>query len=522
MKSAFRRPMQTATCVALLGWLICSTDSVAAATQMPSTVPSRIVTTSASASTSIGASQTQGGNSAASQQPSWIPYVAPFGPYVALAVAIIGGFALLRRGRLDARSAFAAEILKFRLRQIEDFYAPASLDIEQSRIVYEKLLWMLEKNQALDLKNFRLLDHIYTFSNDPTWAEYKPLVDKILEIGEHLTKLITERAGLIEGGITNTFVQYEAHFNILNASAKQQLSGADIDGSHEFGYYPRMLNREIHEGYKVVLEHLRRYADAGDEIIANLTDDKKFKEWQKLLRHRAYTLETLNYYEQHAERYADEFDDFDLSKFRGRLLADIRSKTKSQAPLRLLDAGSGTGRDLLAFVRLGCRVAGIDASPAMVRECRRKIRKARSDADPVVQQAANDSDCLEMSFDEMRFRNEFDGVWAAASLLHVPKIQIRSIVQRLLNALKANGVCYLSLKFGTGEGERDGRFFAYYDWREIRSLLKKVGSVEEIAIWLSKPNGDDLTRMRERWAVLLSLFGHYDRRLWINVLVRRK
>ncbi len=456
-------------------------------------------------------------SSSASQPPGWLPYVVAFGPYVGLVVAIIGGVVLIRRGRLDARNAFAAEVLKFRLQQIEEFYAPASLDIEQSRIVYQKLLWMLEKNRALDLKQFRLLDHIHSISTDQEWAEYKPLVDKILEIGEHLTKLVTEHAGLIESGITDTFVQYEAHFNILKAASKQKLSDVDLDGSHEFGYYPRMLNREVREGYKFVLEHLRRYTDAGDHIIADLTHDKTFKERQSLARHRASTLETLHYYEQHAREYADEFDEFDLSRFRERLLNEIEAK-KPEGELRLLDAGSGTGRDLLAFIKAGCAVVGIDASPAMNRECRRKIRKARDEGEP----AAFKSDCLEMSFDEMRFRNEFDGAWAAASLLHVPKFQTLDILRRLMRALKPGGVCYVSLKYGTGEGERDGRFFYYYDFSALRGLLRRTGSAEEIAIWLSKPDGSDLNGWERLWTTVLAWSRCYDRSLWINVLARHK
>ncbi|MGH2508599.1 MAG: hypothetical protein ACRDHZ_14540, partial [Ktedonobacteraceae bacterium] len=173
---------------------------------------------------------------------------------------------------MDARYAYASDILKFRLRQIQEFYAPAFLHVEASRIVYEKLLWTLrQERNDICLDEFRLLDHIHEFNKD---TKLKPLIDRILGVGNQLTDLISKNSGLIEGGITPTFIEYQGHFSILNAASEQELSERQKEGWQEFGYYPRLLNREIHEGYKVVLEHLENYVNAGDETISKLLRQK--------------------------------------------------------------------------------------------------------------------------------------------------------------------------------------------------------------------------------------------------------
>jgi hypothetical protein len=172
---------------------------------------------------------------------AWIPLLAFIGIFIT-------AYFTLRRGRMDARYSYASEILKLRLRQVEEFYAPALLYIEQSRGLYEKLRWTIEhERKDLSVPEFRLLDYIYEFKRNETFG---PLVDRILAIGKQLTTLISEKSGLIEGGVTPTLVEYQAHFEILAAASEQALNKEQKEGWHKLGYYPRLLNREIREGYK--------------------------------------------------------------------------------------------------------------------------------------------------------------------------------------------------------------------------------------------------------------------------------
>jgi len=453
--------------------------------------------------------------------------VQAYGPYVAAILALLGvlGTAIytLRRGRMDARYGFASEILKLRLRQIQEFYAPALLHIEQSRLVYEKLLWAIEhERKDIPLSGFRLLDRIYEFKNDPM---LKPLISRILAIGKQLTTLISQKSGLIEGGLTPTFIEYQAHFEILNAASEQELSAAQKEGWHEFGYYPRMLNRTIHEGYKVVLAHIDNYTNAGDQIISQLLKQKGVE----IGKYHRQLLENLQFYEDNATDYAAKFDFFDLSEFRQRFIGALedprytRLGNVGNKMVTILDAGCGTGRDTYEFLKKGYVVTAIDASPAMLRECRRKLRDARDNpGNPEKKQAAAASRSFEMTFDEMRFRNEFDGVWAAASLLHIPAAQIEEILRKLFQALKPNGVLFMSFKYGHGEHEYDARFYSYHSRKDIRALLKEIPGAEEINVWLSDAEGKSLPHAKQCWAWKLELINRHDRSRWLNVLVRRK
>ena len=59
----------------------------------------------------------------------------------------------------------------------------------------------------------------------------------------------------------------------------------------------------------------------------------------------------------------------------------------------------------------------------------------------------------------MQEKEMYDGIWACASVLHVPKIELANILQKMCNAVKVGGIIYTSFKYGNFEGERSGRFF---------------------------------------------------------------
>jgi SAM-dependent methyltransferase len=448
-------------------------------------------------------------------------------PYITIMVGLIGIFITayytIKRGKLDARYSFAAEILRFRLRQMEEFYAPVHLCLEQSQKVYDKLRWTIEQERKdILISNFRLLDHIYEFKKD---EKLGPLVQRILAIGTRLTSLISEHSGLVEGGITKTLSEYQAHFEILNAASEQELTELQKEGWHKLGYYPRILNREILEGYKVVLEHLVNYEEAGDRLILELLGKKGLQ----IGKYRGQLLENLYYYEDHAKEYAAKFDDYNVSSFRDRFVEEIehtsssRSHGSGESITTILDAGCGTGRDTREFVKKGYQVTAVDASPAMLRECKNKLRDARQKPEsPTMLRAAATSQSLEMTLDEIPFRNEFDGVWAAASLLHIPDEEIVRTLSKLVHSLKANGILYMSFKYGGGEHEYDARFYSYYSRKRVRSVLRRLRGVDEIDIWLSDAKGRNLPRARQSWAWLQEFFNRYDRSLWLNVMVAKR
>ena len=447
-----------------------------------------------------------------------------FAPYIVAFITLIVAFIALYQSRRGARYTYAAEILKFRLQQIQEFYAPAYLLIEQSRIVYEKLLWTIEKEKIVPLDGFRLLDHIFNIKEN---LMLEPLINRILETGKNLTTLISCKSGLIEGGVTPTFIEYQAHFAILNAASEQELSTNQKEGWHEFGYYPRILNREIHEGFKVVLAHLENYVNAGDKTICQLLGQNSVD----VGKYRYQLLNNLSFYETYASDYAKKYDTFDMSLFRQRFIDAIgetrskRSPILSEEMISILDAGCGTGRDTYEFLKQGYAVRAMDASPALLRECRRKIRLAQQSPENDKMKRATESnktDYLEATFDEMPYRNEFDGIWAAASLLHIPAKQMEEILGKLIQALKPFGILFMSFKYGHGEHNYEPRYYTHYCRKDIRALLNRIAGTEEIRVWLSDARGKDLTPNRQRLAWILEKMFWYDQSLWLNVLVKKR
>ena len=74
---------------------------------------------------------------------------------------------------------------------------------------------------------------------------------------------------------------------------------------------------------------------------------------------------------------------------------------------------------------------------------------------------------------------ELDGIWACASLLHVPGAELPDVMQRLCKALKPGGVLYASFKYGTGEREHHGRRFTDLDEPGLAALLRHVAGTSK-------------------------------------------
>ena len=102
----------------------------------------------------------------------------------------------------------------------------------------------------------------------------------------------------------------------------------------------------------------------------------------------------------------------------------------------VLDLGCGVGRDARAFLAEGHTVTAVDASSEMVR----------------IATEVTGRPALHMRFDELPFVKEFDGVWACASLLHVPKAEMPAVLARVARSLRLGGVLQLSVKYGESEG----------------------------------------------------------------------
>lgn len=171
------------------------------------------------------------------------------------------------------------------------------------------------------------------------------------------------------------------------------------------------------------------------------------------------------YYDAHANEYFKSSVNLDLHELYESFLKELRPGA------HILDAGCGSGRDTKAFLDRGYRVTAIDASPQLVR----------------LATSFTGHPCEVLSFQDIEFRQEFDAIWACASLLHIAKHEINDVMARFIRALKPGGTFYISLK--EGEGERvseDGRFFRYYSEDSFRMLLEGFPALREQAFWKTK------------------------------------
>lgn len=182
-----------------------------------------------------------------------------------------------------------------------------------------------------------------------------------------------------------------------------------------------------------------------------------------------------DYYDRHAITFIATTRDVDMSDARGQFLAAVPSRR--DGPARILDAGSGSGRDALAFRVLGYDMKAFDASPAMVSAT----------------QAHASVPTRLMRFEEFTWEHPFEGIWACASLLHVADADLPGVVDNLAARLVPDGALYLSFKRGTGERVKDGRRFTDMTAETLAALLDRSGVFGEPDIWESRDCRPDRT-----------------------------
>lgn len=188
---------------------------------------------------------------------------------------------------------------------------------------------------------------------------------------------------------------------------------------------------------------------------------------------------TSEYYRTNAESYCDETIDFDLLDIYPRFLEHLPKKA------HILDLGCGSGRDSRAFLNAGYIVTAMDSSDDVATYAEKIIGQ------PV----------LKTSFQEMSFCDQFDGVWACASLLHCPRSQIVDVLGRIALSLKPNGVAYMSFKWGNDETADDkGRYFNNYTLESLHDLVNQISSLAIIDEWVESKL---LRGIEQKWTNIL-------------------
>ncbi len=191
-------------------------------------------------------------------------------------------------------------------------------------------------------------------------------------------------------------------------------------------------------------------------------------------------ISTTEYYKRNAHTYYDQTVNLDISSRYSPFLKLLPINGK------ILDAGCGSGRDSLFFKQHGYDVVSFDISKELVDLASRLTGKK----------------VLHMSFGDLDFENEFHGIWANASLLHIPQEEMDDVLENLSRSLKNNGVLYASFKYGNTERSDGGRFFNDCNEEKLTLLMNCHKNLKIENIWVTED-------IRAEW----------KNEYWMNVLL---
>ena len=203
-------------------------------------------------------------------------------------------------------------------------------------------------------------------------------------------------------------------------------------------------------------------------------------EKQILTDERWHKNATLQYYEENADQFIAGTLEADMWDGRNRFLKLLPQQAY------ILDFGCGSGRDAKAFLEAGYNVDAVDGSFKLCEAA------TKYTGIPVKQ----------MRFEDLDANGRYDGIWACASILHLPKPELSEIIKKIAAALKPNGILYTSFKYGDFEGERGKRYYTDFTEETVKEFWNKLPFIPIIETWITRdvrPGNEE-----ERWINLLA------------------
>ncbi|MDE7384640.1 MAG: class I SAM-dependent methyltransferase [Anaeroplasmataceae bacterium] len=178
-----------------------------------------------------------------------------------------------------------------------------------------------------------------------------------------------------------------------------------------------------------------------------------------------------DFYSLHSKGYIEATEYCDMS-VQYSLFEEQLNKNASC----ILDLGFGSGRDSLYFQKK-YEVYGIDVTEEFCEHAKKLGLK----------------NIYHMKAQDLNFVNQFDGIWACASLLHIPSGELIDVFKRCHKALKDNGILYCSFKYGEFEGIRNERYFTDMNLDRLKSLIdsSQFRIVNECITLDVRPNRDE-------------------------------
>lgn len=190
---------------------------------------------------------------------------------------------------------------------------------------------------------------------------------------------------------------------------------------------------------------------------------------------------TLQHYELNAEQFWQGTRDHDVSQNIAALLEAL----PQHRSLKILDFGCGPGRDLIRFKQLGHEAEGLDGSAAFCAMAR----------------DVSGCEVFHQSFLALDLPSvAYDGIFANASLFHVPRDALSEVLKACHATLKPSGVLFCSNPRGSGEGINGMRYGNYMELEQSEIYLNQAGFKIEDHYY--RPAG--LPREQQPWLAIVA------------------
>lgn len=174
-------------------------------------------------------------------------------------------------------------------------------------------------------------------------------------------------------------------------------------------------------------------------------------------------LNTLNYYNNNAVDFYQNTVSIEFSDTQSKFLSKLDKNA------HILDFGCGSGRDTKAFLNQGYHVEATDGSAEL-------CKLATQYTGITVRH---------MLFQELSAVDQYDGIWACSSILHLPLDELSDVMCKMAIALKPNGIIYTSFKYGTFSGERNGRYFTDMTESTFTAFIRNIADLITEEQWIS-------------------------------------
>ena len=188
---------------------------------------------------------------------------------------------------------------------------------------------------------------------------------------------------------------------------------------------------------------------------------------------------TLSFYNTNTSSFVKSTQSVQMTEAWSRFTAKLPTSSF------ILDFGCGSGRDTKYFLEHGYQVEAIDGSEELCK----------------VATAYTGITVKKQLITELSEVQKYEAVWACSSILHASSDELVIIIKKIWIALKNIGVFYTSFKYGTFEGERNGRYFTDMTEESLSSLLTKVNGFNIEEQWITSDVRPG--REEEKWLIVI-------------------